>query len=210
MDFSVNVRVGGSDRYRFVEARLPKEIRVVAPITIRSEIRPTGGSVKIAISPKIDRELFGQNAEIALRWDRAEERDIRELDTKVDQDQIYGYPYIFQSEGEIEKRRELSAVAEAVAGGQSLEDFLDVLDRILVPSLSSRYREGNDYIVPFGNRPITHGLDPKLDGLVAAINEHAIWHIQNVDGYEYNAWKWVRIAASLFYYASLLGFRAGM
>ena len=76
LSFAMNIREGQSRMYRFVEQTLPVQITDKTPIIINSEIRPTGGGVKFSLRAKHNPDLFGQNAELALRWDRAEERPV--------------------------------------------------------------------------------------------------------------------------------------
>ena len=196
--FSLNIRVGGDNRYRFVEKELPVTIQSNTPIEIHSEIRPTGGSVKISLRAKNNPELFGQTSELTLRWDNAEERDVADLDSGKMQEQKFAYPFIIQTEGSRKKRDswELKHVAKDVASGRNIDAYLPVLDSLLVPL------KQNEYVIPFGNRKITVGLSDDLEKLIDAINRNAKFHAEALKGPNSNSWKWVRIGGSLFYYAS--------
>lgn len=194
--FHMNVRQGESLEYRFVEQALPVQISVDTSIMINSEIRPTGGGVKFSLKAKDQPDLFGQNSELALRWDRAEVRNVSELEPPEQEHVKYAYPFIIQSEGSALKRDELGTLARSVLGGGGVSHALQMLNQIMVPNTS------NQYEIPFGNRKISSGISDMHESLIAEINNYSEWHIRNVKGGDSNSWKWVRIAGSLFWYAS--------
>lgn len=67
LSFDMSVREGRKPTYRFVEQTMPVAIEKNTPITIHSEIRPTGGGVKFSLRAPDEPNLFGQNAELALK-----------------------------------------------------------------------------------------------------------------------------------------------
>ena len=194
--FSLNIRLGGDNRYRFVEKELPDTMQRNTPIEIHSEIRPTGGSVKISLRAKNNPELFGQTSELTLRWDNAEERDVADLDFGKMQEQKFAYPFIIQNEGSRIKRDSLKHIAKEVVGGRNVDAYLPVFDSLIVQSVD------NQFVIPFGNRKIYEGLSDDMEILIYAINRNAEFHVKTLNGPDSNSWKWVRIGGSLFYYAS--------
>jgi hypothetical protein len=196
LTFDMNVRVGGSQKYRFVEQALPSQILEDTSIFIKSEIRPTGGGVKFSLRSKDQPDLFGRNSELALRWDRAEERDVDELSAPENQDVRYSYPFIIQSQGDAGKRDALETLAQSVSKGGGVDHALQLLDQIMVPSTR------NQYEIPFGNRKISSGISEPYLSLISEINNFCEWHIRNVQGADRHSWKWVRIVSSLFWYTS--------
>lgn len=195
-EFPLNIRLTNSDKYRFIEASLPERINEDTPILVNSRVRPTGGSVKISISPKDNPALFGRNSEISLRWDTATERPTSEIEDPITSIDKYAYPFIIQSTGSVEKREELMSVAISFLGGDRGYPLLRRLDNLMVPSLKNKYQ------VPFGNRPAQKELPEKLQEFIDALNDESHWHIRNVTGADKNSSKFVRIAGALFYYAS--------
>ena len=196
LSFDTNVRVGGSQKYRFVEQALPVQILEDTSICIKSEIRPTGGGVKFSLRSKDQPDLFGRNSELALRWDRSEERNVDDLKPPVSKKTKYSYPFIIQSEGSAVKRDALGTLARSVSGGAGVDNALQLLDQIMVPNTR------NQYEIPFCNRKISGGIPEAYLSLISEINDSCEWHIRNVKGSDRNSWKWVRIVGSLFWYAS--------
>ena len=194
--FDMNIREGQSPMYRFVEQTLPVQITDETPIIINSEIRPTGGGVKFSLRAKNDPDLFGQNAEVALRWDRAEEKSISDLPPPPPPPDQYAYPFIITSTGSSAKREELISLANTFLQGDRSYPFLRRLDKLMVPSLQ------NGYEVPFGNRPIEGGLPEVLQDFVDKLNEESHWHIRNLKGRDSNSSKILRLTGALFHYAS--------
>ena len=197
LSFDMNIREGRSPMYRFVEQTLPVQISDETPIIINSEIRPTGGGVKFSLRAKSDPDLFGQNAEVALRWDGAEQKLVSELEPPEQKETTYPHPFIILSEGNSDKRKLLNPIASNISKGGNAHDHLKALDKIIPPVMRV-----NQFIIPFGNRAITEGLTKEMLQLIDAINSEAEWHIQNVSGRVASSWKWARIAGGLFNYAS--------
>lgn len=204
LSFDMNIREGQSPMYRFVEQTLPVPITGETPIVINSEIRPTGGGVKFSLRAKNDPDLFGQNAEVALRWDRAEQKLVKRLEDqqKNTPKAKHRYPYIIRSSGNRDKQGLLEAIGEQINDHNNLHDYHRSLEKVLVPSTSWGTREGNDYVIAFGGRPITRGVPNNIELLVDVINTNSPWMIKNVLNDDASCWKWARLASCLFYYAS--------
>jgi hypothetical protein len=196
LSFDMNIREGQSPMYRFVEQTLPVPITAETPIVINSEIRPTGGGVKFSLKAKNDPDLFGQNAEVALRWDRAKQEPVEKLRPPEQEETTYAHPFIITSTGSPEKREELISLANTFLQGDRSYPFLKRLDSLLVPSLR------NGYEVPFGNRPIEGGLPEVLQNFVDKLNDESHWHIRNLKGKDANSSKILRLTGALFHYAS--------
>lgn len=196
LSFEMNIREGKSPMYRFVEQILPVQINKETPIVINSEIRPTGGGVKFSLRAKDDPDLFGQNAEVSLRWDRAEERPVSELKPPEQKEITYAHPFIITSTGSSAKRNKLISLANAFLQGDRSNTFLKRLDKLMIPSL------GNGYEVPFGNRPIEGSLPEVLQNFVERLNDESHWHIRNLKGRDPNSSTILRLTGALFHYAS--------
>ena len=194
-DFAINVRMGGAPKYRSIEAKLPAQISKAAPILIHSQIRPTGGGVKISLAPREEPDLFGRSAQIALKWSQAEERNVSDLESPQEETQNYSYPFIIESSGNREARDDLKAVGIALDNGAEIAQLDLRLHQILVPSLE------NQFLVPFGGRPIEEDLSESVLKLIQKINEESKWMILNVNGPDNSASRWTRIACCLFQYA---------
>ena len=197
LSFNMNIRLGKSTMYRFVEQTLPVKITNDTPIVINSEIRPTGGGVKFSLRAKDDPDLFGQNAEVSLRWDIAEQKLVSELQPPEQKETTYPHPFIILSEGDSDKRTLLNPAASNISKGGNVSDQLTLLYKTIPPVMRV-----NQFVIPFGNRAITEGLTKEMLQLIDAINSEAEWHIQNVSGRVASSWKWTRIAGALFNYAS--------
>lgn len=197
LSFNMNIRAGKSPMYRFVDQTLPVQITDNTPIVINSEIRPTGGGVKFRLRAKNDPDLFGQNAEVSLRWDIAEQKLVSELQPPEQKETTYPHPFIILSEGDSDKRTLLNTIASNISKGGNASDYLTILNKAIPPVMRV-----NQFVIPFGNRAITEGLTKEMLQLIDAINSEAEWHIQNVSGKVASSWKWARIAGGLFNYAS--------
>jgi hypothetical protein len=196
-DFSLNVRLGGSQNYRFVTASLPVTIKEASPIVIHSEVRPTGGSVKIAIRPHSSfPDLFENRAEVALYWEDAEEKSILELEEDKARSKWFAHPFIIQSSGSAQQRDILASIAASVSQGTLIQHYTRQLFDLLKPSMR------NGYQIPFGNRPVTGGINPDMEFLIEKINDFSLLEIDPYFVLNNDAWKWVQIGGCLFYYAS--------
>ena len=188
--------MGESTKYRFVEAELPSQIDTAAPILIHSQIRPTGGGVKIALAPRDEPDLFGKNARVALKWDQAEERSVSAIETATSMDHRYSYPFIIQSGGSYDSRLQLENISSAIRAGASIQNYIGALSQILVPTLANA-----EIGVPFGGRQVREGLSENVQFLVNEICRFA--HARITD--DVNApgadWKWTRLVSCLFLYA---------
>lgn len=191
--FPLNVRLGGSSSYRFVEESLPTQVDGNIPIEVHSEIRPTGGGVKITLRSVGATDLFGQSGEVSLRWDEAAEL----LGPPAPPPPTsYAYPFIINSDGDVWKRNELSTIVSLVANGRDIGSY---------HGLHARMKQSynpvvTSYVDAFGNLPVKGGFDEDWEQFIAELNDYAIEQINRgdvaMDG------KWIGTASRLFYYAS--------
>lgn len=190
--FALNVRLGDSQGYRFVEETLPEQVDENTPIEIHSELRPTGGGVKISLRPLGAGNLFGETGEVVLRWDEAEETD----GSPPVPPAIYGYPFIIQFDGDVWMRNEMSSVVSAVASGRDIGSFTGL--HALMKQKRNPYTE--TYVDAFGNLPVEAGLSEDWEQFVAELNDYTLDQIRSGDGRMDR--KWIGTAGRLFYYAS--------
>lgn len=193
LNFSLNVRIGESRKYRFIKTELPRKIDSAARILIRSQIRPTGGGVRIALAPPRDEpDLFGRNAQVALKWDQAEERNVSDLTGQVDH---YSYPFIIQSEGDPASRLLLEDIGENIRNGANITDHLKPLAESLVPGRQANAANG----IAFGGRRVASGLSQNVRALVDELNRFA--YSKLVEPVNAPDWEWTRLVSCLFFYA---------
>lgn len=192
--FALNVRLGDSLSYRFVEETLPSKVDENTPIEVHSEIRPTGGGVKITLRPAGRTNLFGQSGEVALRWDEAVELVGRPVGD--DLPTSYGYPFIINFTGDDWMRNQISSIVSAVGVGRDIGLFEGLHD--LMKQKRNPYSES--YIDAFGNLPIKAGLTEEWEQFIAELNDYALEQIDRDDAAMDR--KWIGTAGRLFHYAS--------